>query len=863
MLTLGPRPWTGLLRTLHALRADALRTRTAAAALAVAAALTLAFTPAAAEAKPYEVWACQTPGGAKAISYADFPFVRINVNPQASNMDDYCVNPAMGGSASFTASGLLQSGPAEARYGWTFTKPDGTTMQAFHHRAQVTYGAGDQWTALPLEIDVDGGAQMQNLATYHGSLGLTWRSEAVPSTAETLRYIVVCRAAGSCSADNHKLTIDALRMQLDDPFAPTTTVPTGAITAGGGYKSGTISLSASITDRGSGIYRTHLTVDGALAKSQAVNDNGGACAVMPNTGPGKGWVYRGFAGKVPCALSGSTTMSLDTTSLSDGVHSVKFSVEDAAGNVRDVNTYSVRVNNPGGALPDTDCTDGIDNDGDDRADLGTDAGCISAADTAETEDPVNTAAPAVFGIPRVGQTLVTMPGSWNDGPGTAGATTLRWQAARHDGAAPVDIAGQTASTLTLTEALVGRTIRAVETRVTLEGVAVKESALTAVITAPDGTLPACADGEDNDDDNLVDDGFDFGCSSRMDSTEHLLGPHDDLDGDGIPNGTDPDDDGDGVDDDVDVAPQDPDVGGSNDDFDGDGIPNGLDDDDDNDGVKDVDDPAPYNPLIPIRGGSSQGTITTIVLDRHISVDPIAIPPVSVSPVVVPVLSGLPTNGDKASNTAVVSLRGRRARSLRFGQKTAMVGRIVNEHGQPIAGAVVTIDERAFVPRSGPMKGSAFKPVVPAKPVVTDKDGRFRYVIPARHSRIVRFGYKARTTDREFTSVQELTLLVRSKATLKVDRKTVRNGQAVRFSGKLAGGMVPPTGVEVVLQAKTSRGWVTFKTTRATRRGEFTARYTFHATRGTQTYVFRAVVRADSGYPFAPSRTRQERVRVQG
>ena len=151
--------------------------------------------------------------------------------------------------------------------------------------------------------------------------------------------------------------------------------------------------------------------------------------------------------------------------------------------------------------------------------------------------------------------------------------------------------------------MIGRRLRIVETRVTSEGAASQASATTGVLRAADGSLPACADGEDNDRDGRVDHDTDTGCASRGDATEDWSGPDEDADGDGIPNRLDPDDDGDGVPDTQDPAPLDPTApGGPGADWDGDGIPNAQDPDDDNDGVADGQDPAPFNPLIPAPSG---------------------------------------------------------------------------------------------------------------------------------------------------------------------------------------------------------------------------------------------------------------------
>lgn len=70
----------------------------------------------------------------------------------------------------------------------------------------------------------------------------------------------------------------------------------------------------------------------------------------------------------------------------------------------------------------------------------------------------------------------------------------------------------------------------------------------------------------------------------------------DTDNDGITNDSDPDDDGDGVDDLTDALPYDP---TETTDTDGDGTGNNADTDDDNDGVLDSDDPAPLDPLLPL------------------------------------------------------------------------------------------------------------------------------------------------------------------------------------------------------------------------------------------------------------------------
>ena len=70
---------------------------------------------------------------------------------------------------------------------------------------------------------------------------------------------------------------------------------------------------------------------------------------------------------------------------------------------------------------------------------------------------------------------------------------------------------------------------------------------------------------------------------------------------------------------------------------------------------------------------------------------------------------------------------------------------------------------------------------------------------------------------------------------------------MRFRGSVAGA---PSGSRKVveLQVRKGKGWMTFRSTRL-RNGRFSESYRFTRTAGTAKYVFRARVRAESGFPF--------------
>jgi hypothetical protein len=217
------------------------------------------------------------------------------------------------------------------------------------------------------------------------------------------------------------------------------------------------------------------------------------------------------------------------------------------------------------------------------------------------------------------------------------------------------------------------------------------------------------------------------------------------------------------------------------------------------------------------------------------------------------------NGVGASEKAVVSVNGQRTRTVAYGRRIATVGTLVDESGRPIRNASVTVENRDFVPGVGVPRGATWKR---ADVVATDANGRFRYMIPAKASRTVRFGYKAFSGSKDLTSMSDVTLLVGAKATLKVDRRSVRNGQRVKFSGTVLSKPIPATGVIIDLQARVpGRGWVTFKVTRAKRNGRFAASYRFTATTVKRTYTFRARVRRDSSYAYGAAISKTAKVGV--
>jgi hypothetical protein len=189
--------------------------------------------------------------------------------------------------------------------------------------------------------------------------------------------------------------------------------------------------------------------------------------------------------------------------------------------------------------------------------------------------------------------------------------------------------------------------------------------------------------------------------------------------------------------------------------------------------------------------------------------------------------------------------------LGYGKRALSNGRVTTGQGAPIADAPVVVEGQ---PRSG-------GPFVQLGVARTDAQGDFRFTVPAGPSRTVRYRYDGTNTVRP--AAAQLTTKVRAAARLAVNRRKLRNGQAVRFTGRLLGKPIPTAGKLVALQAKVGREWRTFATPRANRKGVFKHRYRFTATTGLRRYAFRAVVARETAYPYEAGVSRTVKVAVRG
>ena len=738
------------------------------ALLVASAALT---APPAANAGTYDVHTCRLPSGAP-----------TGVDGWASSSSGQWLaateNCAAGGSLEVRLD--ADQPHASGNYAaWTWTAPANVAIVGFNAARSVVAGPDQAYGSPGYTLYTQPGSPIESCNRYGGCISLgDMNAPGAPSngvsaatTAQSLTMLAQCGGGGTCAPGDTRARMFRATFNLSDEFDPTPVGASGQLAQPGSH-SGVESVSFSATDQGSGLYRGLVYVDGAPVYSEILDSNNGKC----QDAVAGGSPYE-FTVRVPCKLSKSALVNFDTRTISDHEHTLEVRVEDASGN-------QATVFGPN--------TIDVDN--------------IPA--------PTNVEAPTQSGTTKLGHTLVAGFGSWDD-HGIAGEPVygIQWVRCVPNGGACSPIDGATNQTIDLGEGDLGYEMRAVVTATNSEGSTSAQSSRSAVVTTEAGTVPACADGIDNDADGKTD-AEDPDCDSRGDNNEATPPPADPCTGQ--PAGV-----------------HDP-CG----DYDGDGIRNNADDDDDNDGIPDTSDPAPRNPSVPGSGstttsshsGASTTTTTTTTT-----------------------VSGGPVNGSGgSSSSARFTASSRRAIRMRYNATKVVSGLLLDAAGRPLQNASVDVFEQIAKPGAR---------LVRLGTIVTDRDGNYRYRLPAGPSRTLRFAYAARLGDAEFRDTADVRVRVSAVLVVRATKRTVGHGRTMRLKGRLLGAKhLPKRGAILEIQARDGRRWRTIAVKPARRSGRIAYGYRFRVARNAS-FLFRVRLRPGAGVPLAAAKSKSIRVNV--
>jgi hypothetical protein len=212
------------------------------------------------------------------------------------------------------------------------------------------------------------------------------------------------------------------------------------------------------------------------------------------------------------------------------------------------------------------------------------------------------------------------------------------------------------------------------------------------------------------------------------------------------------------------------------------------------------------------------------------------------------------NGENATADAKLTAHdaateGRTVRT-RYGRSVTIAGRILTPAGHPISGARLEVHEQ---------EARAGAPSIKRGELLSAADGAFRYLLPPGSSRTVRIGYRARVGDVTFARTTDVRVQVVAGVRFTLSRTTLRNGQTLRYSGRILG---PSTGHRFVeVQVRNGRRWQIVCSVRTDARGAFGCAHRFRRTHSPVTYVFRARVRQQPGLPYEPGTSVARKARV--
>lgn len=256
------------------------------------------------------------------------------------------------GGLSTTDTLALSSGAAPGTSaGWAFTAPTGTTIVAVTYERYIGHmiDPDNFWSPavradgaiLPGETCLD---SVQNGETC--SVGGPPGQGGEPGVftglaAHELMVGVVCQAAAEqecvTGATQHKVwaAMYGATVTVGDPTPPTLNAPSGSLWApgeAGGFHKGMESVAISGQDVGGGVQGITLTADG-----QPVANYAASCNVT-------------FA--QPCPIStGAQTLTLPTTELADGTHTLALVATDAAGNQSALASEQITIDNNAPTAP--------------------------------------------------------------------------------------------------------------------------------------------------------------------------------------------------------------------------------------------------------------------------------------------------------------------------------------------------------------------------------------------------------------------------------------------------------------------------------------------------------------------------------
>jgi hypothetical protein len=345
--------------------------------------------------------------------------------------------------------------PNGAEIQWRFWAPSWASIAKYTIQVPDSYARPGSTGVGQGQVFVDASDESDPVYDYRNLGGGSWGQSTIerspPAPVSWVTVNASCDGQeGSCptGVQISRVDVSAASVLLNDFATPTVSEKSGSLLSGSTLR-GQAEASFQAQEEGPGIYSAWLTVDGKARPAVLLNSNNGLCVDLGQTSDGT----RSFSSPTPCAKATSGSLTINTAELTDGTHTLKLQVDDAAGNTST-------------AFDGTIVTDNAPEDGSPPAITG-------------------------GGQAQVGTALGSQPGEWS-APEGAGSISYayQWQSCDSKGEGCRPIAGAESASYTPSPADAGHTLRVAVTAADSDGHTTVSSAPSATVAAPAGSLGA-------------------------------------------------------------------------------------------------------------------------------------------------------------------------------------------------------------------------------------------------------------------------------------------------------------------------------------------------------------------------------------
>jgi hypothetical protein len=312
----------------------------------------LGLAAARADAAAYHAYLCKVPYGPKAGTPAPAEATIYTHNAATTSASESC---ASGGPMTAALDGAAAHTVGEGA-SVIYEAPDGLGISGFRiwrHERVGPVGGGGPFTKLtytgsePVEAPC---SQATGCIERGTSSPFAAGNEVAVSNLRgvtQIRWDVFCggTAGATCPAEGPSTRsaydVFAADVLLDDAVAPVAGSVGGALLEGGTL-AGAQSVSFVATDRGSGVAKGSLVVDGVTVTETVLDAAGGACEALGVSPDG----LPAYLNTRPCRAAVDGLLTLNTDLLSPGGHDLTIRVADAAGNQTVVRSARIDVVGP-------------------------------------------------------------------------------------------------------------------------------------------------------------------------------------------------------------------------------------------------------------------------------------------------------------------------------------------------------------------------------------------------------------------------------------------------------------------------------------------------------------------------------------